>query len=187
MISELKRPAILSASLAVLFAVDPLKRLGSLELDLTAVERNPRWGNGPSMPPVSLRGIPCEVGPGGLLNACEDFFGTISARLGGSLGVSDGGEVTGKPGSCGDEEVVTDAVLVAVVELEVGRVIGPRKTPSEPLTELGGLVVGGELSSEARGERIEVEKRRSLSGLVVGGGILMLGLSIVVLVCVVCS
>jgi hypothetical protein len=187
MISQSKRPAILSASLAVLFAVDPLKRLGSLELDLAAVERKPRWGNGPSMPPVSLRVIPCEVGPGGLLAPCIDFFDTISARLGGSFGVSDGGEVTGKPGSCGDEEVVTGAVLVAVVDVEVGTVTGKRMTPSEPLTELGGLVVRVELSSEARGERTEAERRLSLSGLVAGGGILMLGLSIVVLVCVDCS
>jgi hypothetical protein len=33
---------LLSASLAVLFAVDPLKRLGSLELDLAAVARRLR-------------------------------------------------------------------------------------------------------------------------------------------------
>jgi len=33
---------LLSASLAVLFAVDPLKRLGSLELGRAAVARRPR-------------------------------------------------------------------------------------------------------------------------------------------------
>jgi hypothetical protein len=39
---NIESPAILSDSLAVLFAVDPLKRLGSLELDLTAAVRKPR-------------------------------------------------------------------------------------------------------------------------------------------------
>jgi hypothetical protein len=138
------------------------------------------------MPPLSFRGIPCAFGPGGLLPPCTNFFDTISARLGGSFGVSDGGEVTGKPGNCGDEEVVTGAVLVAVVEAEVGTVIGTRETPSEPLTELGGLIAGVKLSSEGLGDRMEVERRLSLSGLVGGGGILMLGLSIVVFVWVDC-
>ena len=83
--------ALLSASLAVLFAVDPLKRLGSLELDLIAAERRLRWGKGASMPPISVRGRPCAVEPGGLLEPRTDLFDTISARLGGSFGESDGG------------------------------------------------------------------------------------------------
>ena len=113
---------------------------------------------------------------------CADFFDTISARLGGSFGVRDGGKITGKPGSCGDDDVVTGAVLVAVVEAEAGTVIGRRETPSEPLIELGGVVVCNELSSEGREDRMDAESRRSLSGLVGGGGMLMLGLSIVVFV-----
>lgn len=71
---------------------------------------------------------------------------------------------------------------MAVVEPEAGTLIGRRETSSEPLTELGGLVVAVELSSEGRGDRMEAERWRSLSGLVEGGGILMLGLSIVVFV-----
>ena len=110
------------------------------------------------------------------------FFDTTSARLGGSFGESDGGEITGKPGSCGDDEVVTDSVLIAVVNPEVLAAIGWREKSSAPLTELGGLVVGVELSSEGRGDRMEAVGCLSLSGLVGGGGILMLGLSIVVFV-----
>lgn len=75
--------------------------------------------------------------------------------------------------------MVTGAVLVAVVAAEVGTDIGPRETPSEPLTELGGLVVEVELSSDARGERMEKDRRLSLSDFVSGGGILMLALSVV--------
>jgi hypothetical protein len=114
--------------------------------------------------------------------ACADFFDTISARLGGSFGVRDGGKITGKPGSCGDDDVVMGAVLVAVVEAEAGTVIGRREAPSEPLIELGGVVVCNELSSEGREDRMDAESRRSLSGLVGSGGMLMLGLSIVVFV-----
>jgi hypothetical protein len=113
---------------------------------------------------------------------CADLFDTISARLGGSFGVRDGGKITGKPGSCGDDDVVMGAVLVAVVEAEAGTVIGRRETPSEPLIELGGVVVCNELSSEGREDRMDAESRRSLSGLVGSGGMLMLGLSIVVFV-----
>ena len=122
-----------------------------------------------------------------MLPPCTDFFDTISVRLGGSFGVSDGGEITGKPGVCGDDEVVTDSVLIAVVEPAVGTAIGRREPSSEPLTELGGLVVGVELSSEGRGDRKEVERCLSLIGLVGGGGILMLGRSIVVFVGVDCK
>lgn len=129
------------------------------------------------MAAVSVLGIPGVVRPGGLLPPYEDFGGTRPGRLGDSIGVSDGGEITGKPGNGGDEEVVTDAVLVAVVVAEVGSVIGARNTPSEPLTELGGLVVRVELSSEARAERREKDRFLSLSGLVSGGGILMLARS----------
>ena len=111
-----------------------------------------------------------------------DFFDTISARLGGSFGVRDGGKITGKPVSCGDDDVVTGAVFVAVVEAEAGTVIGRRKTPSEPLTEFGGVVVCNELSSERREDRMDAARCRSLSGLVGGGGMLMLGVSIVVFV-----
>jgi hypothetical protein len=110
----------------------------------------------------------------------------MSARLGVSFGESDGGEITGKPGSCGDEEVVTDAVLVAVVVADVGTVIGTRGEPSEPLTELltelGGLIVCVEASSEARGDRMEKERRLSLSAAISGKGILMLALSMLVIV-----
>jgi hypothetical protein len=122
------------------------------------------------------------AGAGGLPAPCADFFDTISARLGGSLGVRDGGKITGKPDSCGDDDVVTGLVLVAVVEVEAGTAIGRRKTPSEPLTELGGVVVCDELSSEGRGDRKDAERRRSLSGLAGGGGMLMLGVSIVAFV-----
>jgi hypothetical protein len=122
------------------------------------------------------------AGPGELPAPCADFFDAISATLGGSFGVRDGGKITGKPGSCGDDDVVTGAVFVAVVEAEAGTVIGRRKTPSEPLTELGGVVVCNELSSEGREDRMDAERRRSLSGLVEGGGMLRLGLSIVAFV-----
>ena len=122
------------------------------------------------------------TGPGGLPVPCADFFDAISATLGDSFGLRDGGKITGKPGSCGDDDVVTGAVLVAVVEVEAGTVIGRRKTPSEPLTELGGEVVCNELSSEGREDRMDAEKLRSLNGLVGGGGMLMLGLSIVAFV-----
>lgn len=134
------------------------------------------------MPPVSFRGNPCAVGPGGLLAERGDFGDTVRARLGCSFGVSAGGEITGKPGSCGDEEVVTDAVLVAVVVAEVGKAIGTRRTPSEALTELGGVGLWVEASSDARGDRMEEERRLSLNELVSGGGILMLALSMVVIV-----
>lgn len=110
------------------------------------------------------------------------FFDTTSVRLGGSFGESDGGEIAGKPGSCGDDDVVTDSVLIAVVKPEVLAAIGWRGKSSAPLTELGGLVVGVELSSEGRGDRMEAVGCLSLSGLVGGGGMLMLGLSIVVFV-----
>jgi hypothetical protein len=119
--------------------------------------------------------------------ACAGFFDAISATLGGSFGVRDGGKITAKPGICGDDDVVTGAVLVAVVEAETGTVIGRRKTPSELLTEFGGVVVCDELSSEGREDRMDAERRRSLSGLVEGGGMLMLALSIVVFVSVDCS
>lgn len=133
------------------------------------------------MPAVSFRGVPCAAKPDGLLTPCPDFCATVSGRLGGSFGVSDGGEVTGKPGNCGNDDVVTDAVLVAIVAAEVGTAMGARATPSEPLRELGGLAVEIELSSDARGERREKERRLSLSGLASGGGMLMFALSIVVI------
>ena len=98
------------------------------------------------------------AGLGGLPGPCADFFNAISATLGGSFGVRDGGKITGKPGSCGDDDVVTGAVFVAVVEAEAGTVIGRRKTPSEPLTELGGVVVCNELSSEGREDRMDAGK-----------------------------
>jgi hypothetical protein len=56
-----------------------------------------------------------------------------------------------------------------------------RETPSEPLMELEGLAVEVELSSDARGERMEKERRLSLSGLTSGDGMLMFALSIVVI------
>ena len=127
------------------------------------------------------------AGPGELLAPRADLFDAISATLGSSFGVRDGGKIAGKPSSCGDDDVVMGAVLVAVVEVEAGIVIGRRKTPSEPLTELGGVVVCNELSSEGREDRMDAERRRSLSGLVVGGGMLMLGLSIMAFVSADCS
>ena len=93
--------------------------------------------------------------------------------------MSAGGEITGKPGICGVDDVVTDVVSVAVVEAPAGTVMGERRTSSDPFTELGGLAV---LSSDLREERIDAERRLSLDGLDVGGGILMFGLSIVVVV-----
>ncbi len=77
------------------------------------------------------------------------------------------------------DDVVTDVVSIAVVEAPAGSVVGERKMSSDPLRELGGLVV---LSSDLREDRIDVEGRLSLADLDVGGGILMLGLSIVVVV-----
>ena len=124
-------------------------------------------------PLVSFRGGPWTVELDGWPTPCPDLCGPRSARLGGPFVVSDGGKITGKPGECGDEEVVTGAVLVAIVAADVGSVIEAGETPSEPLTELEGLAVEVELSSEARGERMEKERRLSLSGLTSGDGMLM--------------
>lgn len=43
----------------------------------------------------------------------------------------------GKPDCCGVEDVVTEAVSVAVVETELGKAMGERETPSAGLPVVG--------------------------------------------------
>lgn len=80
LVKDINQPSsgvILSISLVILVAVEPLKRLGSLELDLPGVGLiRPRWGNAPSLLTGSLREVPLAIELVGLLLPCAGFVET---------------------------------------------------------------------------------------------------------------
>ena len=102
--------SVLSASLCVLVAVEPLKRLGSREFDRGTLARGPLRSSDPSDTPAAS-----FVGSS-VVAVCEGPFGfpdlatTALIGLGWSFGVSDGGDEGGKPSKLGVDDVVTDAV-----------------------------------------------------------------------------
>ena len=108
---------------------------------------------------------------------------TVSIKLG-TLGAIAGGESTGKPGSCGVDEVKTDVVSVAIDGGDATVDIGTRSSGTL-FTEEEGLTVSAHVSSDLRGDVIEandVESLLSPLGFVNGGGMLTLGRSTAVLV-----
>ena len=93
-----------------------------------------------------------------------------------------GGESTGGPEFCGaaDEAVVTMVLSEAVVEVGGDVVLGKGFLSSKLLIEEGGLTgISSDLLG-GRGAAMVVESRRSIAGLLVDGGILMLARSVIV-------
>ena len=109
---------------------------------------------------------------------------TVIISLGTSLGVNAGGEVIGKPGNCGVEDVKIDVVSIALVDTD-GDVAPAKGCRSSTFSLLcsGGTGLVASISADLRGDLITADNLLSEAGLEDGGGMLTLSRFTEVFVC----
>ena len=160
-----------------LLTVVPLKRR-FVEIERAGFTLGPREGRAASFADLSVPDFASGAlaALGAALTRLELVsFDTAIILSGTLLGVKAGGEVVGKPGSCGVEEVRIDVVSIALVgsEGDVAPANGWRSSAFSLLFTEDGLLVASR-SSDLRGEFMAIDSRRSVAGLEDGGGILTL-------------
>jgi hypothetical protein len=167
-----------------LLSVEALKRR-LVEIERAGLVLGPREGSAASF--SFAASAAAAFGSGALAALGAAFTGSLGTAItlsGKSLGVNAGGEVIGKPGSCGVEDVKIDVVSIALVDIEsdVALARGHRSsTFSLPFSDDGRLVASR--SADLRGDLITAESLLSEAGLEEGGGILTLSRLTEVLVC----
>ena len=172
-----------------LLIVEPLKRR-FVEIERAGLILGPREGRAESFAELSAAifasGALAALAALGAVLAIFELvsFGTAIILSGTSLGVKAGGEVIGKPGSCGVEEVRIDVVSMALVESDgdVAPASGCRSSAFSLLLTEDGVLVASR-SSDLRGGFIAADRRLSEAGLEEGGGIETLSRVADVLVC----
>ena len=109
---------------------------------------------------------------------------TVIISLGTSLGVNAGGEVIGKPGNCGVEDVKIDVVSIALVDIDgdVAPAKGCRSSTFSLLCSRDTGIVASK-SADLRGDLITADNLLSEAGLEDGGGMLTLSRFTEVFVC----
>lgn len=165
--------------------MDPLKRR-FVDIDRDGFVLGPRDGRAASLPESTRDLAAFGALIPGTLGVDFSTFEVISPATAielsdRSLGVKAGGEVIGKPGSCGIDDVRMDVVSMALVDMdEEGTPGNVGRSSASLLTEVGGLVAVR--SSDLLGGIMAAERRLSDAGLA-GGGILTLSRVAEVLVC----
>ena len=167
-----------------LLTVDALKRR-FVEIERAGLVLGPREGKAASLSfaasAAAALGSAAAAALGAAFMASLD---TVIISLGTSLGVNAGGEVIGKPGNCGVEDVKIDVVSIALVDIDgdVAPAKGCRSSTFSLLCSRDTGIVASK-SADLRGDLITADNLLSEAGLEDGGGMLTLSRFTEVFVC----